>query len=454
MPWSVFGDFNEILFQREMIGSGIRSQHQMRNFRNSLQDCGLHDLGFVGERFTFSNKRRGTAETKVRLDRAVVNRDWKRIFPDANLRVGFANASDHCPIILSTDAAKTHESRPVQSFRFEPMWLRDNTFNDKVKEAWESSKMDGGTLSEVLQRCGRELDKWNKDKFGNVQKHIKSLKSQLEANSRKERTDQSIRTDQRISGELDEWFAREELLWKQRARLDWLKQGEQNMIFFKIKATNRKVRKMISKIESVNGRVVDSQEDIQLAFTNYFQELFSSQVDTGGVQWEEVMDNILPRVTPEMNASLEEPYTLEEIKKAAFELHPDKAPGPDDFSALFYQKYWNLVKGETCKEILNALNSGFINHSLNATQIILIPKIKEPLRVHDFRPISLCNVGMKIITKAIGNRLKNILQVIISRFQSAFLKGRIITDNIIIAQELAHTIRQKKKGQNGFLCKD
>lgn len=82
-----------------------------------------------------------------------------------------------------------------------------------------------------------------------------------------------------------------------------------------------------------------------------------------------------------MNSMLLEPFTAEEISKALFQMHPDKATGMDGFSVLFYQKFWGHIKADVCSEVLNFLNGDCLDVSLNETQIILIPKKKEIRRV-------------------------------------------------------------------------
>lgn len=150
-----------------------------------------------------------------------------------------------------------------------------------------------------------------------------------------------------------------------------------------------------------------------------------------------------------MNNFLDSPFTREDVKKALFDLHPSKAPGPDGFTALFYQNAWETIGDQVAKAALDVLNHGASLKDWNQTVVTLISKIKEPFTVRDFRHISLCNVGYKIIARAITNRLKSIMDEIIDPFQSAFIPGRAITDNIIIGFECMHWLKNNKSNQ-GF----
>jgi hypothetical protein len=88
----------------------------------------------------------------------------------------------------------------------------------------------------------------------------------------------------------------------------------------------------------------------------------------------------------------------------------------------------------------------------NDTNVVLIPKVKEPKCLKDLRPIRLCNVLYKIISKVLAARLKGILDGIISLNQSAFVPRRLITDNILVAYEMTHFLNNKRRGKDGYLA--
>ena len=133
-------------------------------------------------------------------------------------------------------------------------------------------------------------------------------------------------------------------------------------------------------------------------------------------------------------------FIAEEIKAALFQVGPIKALGPDGMNVLFYQKFWHVVGDSVVTAVLDYLNSSIMVPVINHTHIVLIPKVKSPEKMSDFRPISLCNVIYKIISKVLANRLKQILLNIISSTQSAFVLRRLITDNVLVAYETLHTM--------------
>lgn len=119
---------------------------------------------------------------------------------------------------------------------------------------------------------------------------------------------------------------------------------------------------------------------------------------------------------------------------------------------LFYQNFWGLVGSDVTTFVLHFLNSSSLPTPLNHTCIILIPKTKNPERVSDFRPISLCNMLYKKFSKVLANKLKRVLPHLISEHQSSFLKGRLITNNILVAFETLHYMKNHNLGKSGFMA--
>lgn len=133
-------------------------------------------------------------------------------------------------------------------------------------------------------------------------------------------------------------------------------------------------------------------------------------------------------------------------------MHPDKAPRPDGMTLTFFQKNWLTVKKDLVQMTRNLFETGYVMEGINATNVVLIPKKKHPTTLKELRPIALCNVVMRIITKVIANRSKKVLEVVILDTQSAFLPGRLISDNIMISFEVMHYLKRKKFGKEGYMA--
>jgi hypothetical protein len=180
--------------------------------------------------------------------------------------------------------------------------------------------------------------------------------------------------------------------------------------------------------------------------SDYFSQLFTSGVYEADPY---AIDKVKSRVDSTMNAALMAPYTREEVKKGLFNIGDLKAPGPDGLHAVFYKRFWHIIGEDLTDEVLAAISSKSIPEGWNDTTIVLIPKVENPETITQFRPISLCNVVYKVISKVVANRLKGLLPDIISPFQSAFVPGRLITDNFLVAYESYHTIKNKRIGKFG-----
>ncbi|KAG7549361.1 Reverse transcriptase domain [Arabidopsis thaliana x Arabidopsis arenosa] len=159
-----------------------------------------------------------------------------------------------------------------------------------------------------------------------------------------------------------------------------------------------------------------------------------------------------PRVTDTMNQQLTKAVTEQEIYNAVFSINGESAPGPDGFTALFFQKYWSVVKLQIIEEIQGFFNSGVLPEEWNHTHLCLISKVLKPQRMTDMRPISLCSVLYKIISKIISSRLKVYLPEIVSPTQSAYVAERLVSDNILIAHEIMHSLHSHPGISTEFLA--
>ena len=142
---------------------------------------------------------------------------------------------------------------------------------------------------------------------------------------------------------------------------------------------------------------------------------------------------------------------LDEIKHIVFEMQSLKAPGPDGFPPLFYKKYWHIVGSNVIKAVQYFFTTGYMLKDINSSLIVLILKIPNPTTTNHFRPISLCNVVYKAISKILVGRIRPLLDQLISPSQSAFVLGRWIAENQVLVKELMHSFNTRKV-KEGFIA--
>lgn len=146
--------------------------------------------------------------------------------------------------------------------------------------------------------------------------------------------------------------------------------------------------------------------ELKQRLVSYFNTLFRSSHRVEDKLWA-ILQHVPRKVTPQMNEALMVPFLKEEVlQRALFQMYSTKALGLNGFPALFYQKFWEITKGRPVEACLRVLNGEALVREFNHTLIVLIPKMKNPVEILNFRLISLCNVSYKIITKTIANRLK------------------------------------------------
>lgn len=122
------------------------------------------------------------------------------------------------------------------------------------------------------------------------------------------------------------------------------------------------------------------------------------------------------------------------------------AAGPDGFGGSFYKACWPIIKSDFCKAVVAFFHGSIIPKVWTSTLIVTIPKVESPKTFSDLRPISLCNFNVKVLSKLLTTRLDPILPHLILEEQSGFTKGRSITDNVLLAQEMLQKIDDKVRG--------
>ena len=137
-----------------------------------------------------------------------------------------------------------------------------------------------------------------------------------------------------------------------------------------------------------------------------------------------------------------------------FAMGRNQSPGLDGFPDDFYVACWNIIDTDLVQAIKEIFQGQTFPRNWKATFIALIPKLTNPTSFLEFRPINLCNICYKLVSKIFTGRLRVFLDRLISPEQCGFIQGRHIQDNIMLVHELAQSLDQDIRGSNVIIKLD
>uniref|UniRef100_A0A2N9G614 Uncharacterized protein n=1 Tax=Fagus sylvatica TaxID=28930 RepID=A0A2N9G614_FAGSY len=400
VPCCIGGDFNVVRFPSEKSGL-VSFNSAMHEFNDFISDCGLLDIPLEGGMFTWSNNREVPAMS--RIDRFLISPAWVDHFGLVNQLRLPRLLSDHFPIRLDCGRLDGGKS----PFWFENMWLKAEGFVDRVKGWWASYSFPGSPshiLANKLKALKLDLKKWNVNEFGNIHfKHQKLLHSLHELESLGERRVLSeVEKNERLRliSDLETTLYLEEICWRQKSRVKWLKEGDKNTKYFHTVANSHRRRNSIRQL-SINGVLSTDQEAIKAEISGFYRQLYIEETTC-----RPLLDGLsFSSISPEEASWLERPFEEEEICQVVRNMNGDKAPGPDGFPMAFYHACWSIMKGDVLAVFAEFYEYGSFVRSINATFLSLILKKVNAVEVKDFRPISLVGSVYKILAKVLANRL-------------------------------------------------
>jgi hypothetical protein len=415
--------------------------NRMRAFNEYVKQCGLFDLGFSGPAYTWTNRRYSSKPVFERLDRCLANAEWCDLFPNTNVFNLPIILSDHAPILVSTECKFP---RPRLTFKFENWWPLEDDFQNVAKAAW-SSTTNKPFRSRTKNLAGT-LKKWCKKKKP-LQQQLDTLQEQISTIQMQPLQDQDHSLEVNLVAQYESNITKLNEYYRQRAKKHWTAQGDRNTAFFHNAITKRRARNRIASIKDAQGNDIFDPQDIASEFIGYFKNIFQSTCTNNG---RPCLNTSIPQDMQDFTTSVPDKRELWEILK---DMRRNASPGPDGFNVGFYKSAWSWIGDDVTALVRNFYNTGILPSGLNDTHIALIPKKKISHQPSDFRPISLCNVIYKIIAKSLANRLKPHLPDYIHPSQQAFIEGRRISNNIIVAQEITHSFSLKSFKGNDFMLK-
>ncbi|GJR76641.1 hypothetical protein Tco_0089006 [Tanacetum coccineum] len=385
-------------FEDTSVGSSVMDI-SMREFKECVDDIELMDVPRSGLQFTWNQKPQGTNGILKKLDRVMANVAFSNGFVGNYAVFQPYGISDHSPavlcILLQTNVVKKLKllKKPLRKLLYEKGNLHDNV--NKLRIEMERVQAD------------LDVDPFNKVLRDEEAVYVRAF------------------TDALIM---------EESFLKQKAKVEWLKVRDSNSAYFHKSVKGRTSRNRIDVVTDVGGDLITG-DGVPAAFVSHYEAFLGQPGITTPF---DSHDLFMARLDSDQALDMIKNVTAQEVKDAMFSMGNDKSPGPDGYTACFFKECWDIVAADVTCAIQEFFTNGNLLKEINHTIIALIPKVKSPSRINDYRPISCCNVLFKCITKIISNRIKESLKVLISPNQSAFVPGRRISDNILLTQELMH----------------
>ncbi|KAL2235635.1 UNVERIFIED_CONTAM: hypothetical protein Sindi_1295700 [Sesamum indicum] len=344
--------------------------------------------------------------------------------------------SDHSPLVIHGDTPQQYGGM----FRFDNYLALSSDFIPSVKSIWQHEVVGVPMFAATRKlKALKPVFRAQKKKKGDLTLNVQLAKGFLEEAQNLVSSDKQNELYLYLEHCCRITFAKaakmEQIMLQQRAKMQWMKDGDQcSRVFFR-KIAHRRVTRKILQINDENGNIHTELGEIVHEFISYYQNLL------GGTRRNVPVDIRYLRpwarhILTDEETGLLLPFSPDDVKQAVFDIAEDKAPGPDGFSSGFFKAAWPVVGDEVTRAVLEFFAMGKLLKQTNCTLLALIPNVHTPMLVGDFRPISCCNVLYKIIAKLLVQRLSGVLDKIISPCQAAFIPGRSIGDNIKLAQEL------------------
>ncbi|KAJ9541666.1 hypothetical protein OSB04_028172 [Centaurea solstitialis] len=444
-PWVIMGDFNSMLFPHDGFGGCSRRNLSMDDFGACVEDVEVVDLSYTGIQYTWIQKPKGGDGLHRKLDRIMGNVEFMASFEGSRASFNPAGISDHAIGLLHIAAIKRNK---VKGFKFDNFIADHDEFLHTVSIEW-GKPVFGSFMHKLLTHLKRLKQPLRRlrGRFGDISRKVSVLKNELDAIQLACDLDPSnpelLQDLAHLLVAYEQALLDENTFLKQRAKVKWLNDGDANTKFFHNVVKERRGRNTIRSIADSNGSFVydDAVGDVLFHHFRIFLGMRDMQVSS-----EMPLDLFVNRLSLAESLHMIRPITDDDIKWAVFNIGNDKAPGSDGFSARFFKKAWHVVGNDVLLAIHNFFYTGRLTKEINHTLLCLIPKVPNASSISDFRPISCCTVLYKIISKIISERLKPYLSSLISPTQSAFIPGRRISDNILLAHELVAGY-QTNKGQ-------
>jgi len=406
----VCGDFNAIRSAAERrTVSGATHQASIDNFNGFVVNNNLVDLPLRGRTYTWY---RGDGRTMSRIDRFLLTDNWVLTWPNCIQLAVSRGLSDHCPLVLSVDT-QNWGPKPVRMLK---CWADIPGYDSFVRDKWRSFQISGWgsfVLKEKLKSLKSALKEWHHHHSRNLPARILPLKDKIASLDLKGESsvlsDDEIRELHGLSEDLFSLSRVNSSICWQQSRVQWLREGDANSKYFHRIMTSKRSRNAIPFF-LVNGVLIEGVQNVRSAvFTHYQTQFQATQHSRPSMEALEFRT-----LSISDGVGLVSPFTVEEVKTAVWDVESFKCPGPDGISFGFIKDFWDILKDDVMRFLVEFHRNGRLAKGINSTFIALIPKVANPHRLNDFRPISLVGSTYKILAKVLANRLRSVIGEVIS----------------------------------------
>ncbi|KAL2933149.1 hypothetical protein RDABS01_016268, partial [Bienertia sinuspersici] len=226
---------------------------------------------------------------------------------------------------------------------------------------------------------------------------------------------------------------------QQKAKIHWFQAGYSNSTIFYNSLKTRTSKNTVNRLMIDQGQWVEDMCSITIAFTQFYEKLLHGNENRAPLVNDII--NLGSRLTEQHRLMLNCNFTDKEIKQAMFSIPSNKAPGLDGLNSHFFKAAEHIVGGDVIRAVRDFFASCKLLKEVSFTTLTMIPKVKTPSTVGEFRPIACCSIIYKCISKLLCSRLSLVLPNIISSNQGAFVSGRSIMHNALIRQDMMRFYR-------------
>ncbi|KAL3688085.1 hypothetical protein R1sor_014394 [Riccia sorocarpa] len=458
--WVLGGDWNSVETPADSVGSSpIQLGGERRKWQSLLAHQDLEDGWLVaskreGPHFTRQQTVGGRID-QARLDRIYFTpcEQW------ADLQIIATHdtkgrLSDHKPVVLSIKKEELKGTRKSTYFKVSPETLQHEETMEAARKTWHEAGKPGddprrnwdwkwGETRRVLMARAKHERETRQVVQGRLEE-LNKKRAEIAVN-RTSVPDQQLLD---LEEEIKLLERQQETAWRRWSRTRWIKEGDMPSKFFFSLLKAKRASQSITLIKTDDGRQLTKEEDIVKELAKFYMTLFKQEEISEREQnlRNEVLRTTTKRLNESQNRRLSREPDLEEVHGVIEKLPTDKSPGLDGMTVESLK-----ALGETPVADLLAVALAFwrgekITWKQQQGVIILIPKEGERHLIKNWRPISLLNLGYKLLAKILANILKELLPELIDSQQKVFVQGRSISDSVMafkIGQEWCLKSKQK-----------